>query len=211
MDNAFNSPLQVLDANMKAGEGKVKLPLLKCILLGIMAGAFIAFGGASSNAAVHNIADQGLLKTLAGCIFPVGLMMIVFVGGELFTGDCLMIAGVVDKRFSAVAMIKTLIIVFFSNMVGAVIIAALVYFSGLLDYDQGGIWQSNHRTFQSSLLWNPLQYSCVHGSADGDCCEGYRGEGMGDLFPDLRIRHRRLGALRRQYVLYPGGYHCQHE
>ena len=137
MDNAFNSPLQVLDANMKAGEGKVKLPLLKCILLGIMAGAFIAFGGASSNAAVHNIADQGLLKTLAGCIFPVGLMMIVFVGGELFTGDCLMIAGVVDKRFSAVAMIKTLIIVFFSNMVGAVIIAALVYFSGLLDYTGG--------------------------------------------------------------------------
>ena len=38
MDNAFNSPVQVLDANMKAGVGKAKLPLLKCILLGLMAG-----------------------------------------------------------------------------------------------------------------------------------------------------------------------------
>lgn len=66
MDNAFHSPLQVLDANMNAGENKVKLPLLKCILLGMMAGAFIAFGGASSNAAIHNIANQGLSKTLAG-------------------------------------------------------------------------------------------------------------------------------------------------
>ena len=64
MDNAFNTPAQVLDANMKAGEAKAKLPILKCILLGIMAGAFIAFGGASSNAAVHNIANQGLSKTL---------------------------------------------------------------------------------------------------------------------------------------------------
>lgn len=137
MDNAFNTPAQVLDANMRAGEGKAKLPLLKCILLGMMAGAFIAFGGASSNAAVHNIANQGLSKTLAGCIFPVGLMMIVFVGGELFTWDCLMIAGVADRKFSVLAMIKTLLIVFFSNMAGAVIIAALVYFSGLLDYTNG--------------------------------------------------------------------------
>ncbi len=139
MDNAFNTPAQVLDANMRAGEGKAKLPLLKCILLGIMAGAFIAFGGASSNAAVHNIANQGLSKTLAGCIFPVGLMMIVFVGGELFTGDCLMIAGVADRKFSVLAMIKTLLIVFFSNMAGAVIIAALVYCSGLLDYTNGAL------------------------------------------------------------------------
>lgn len=139
MDNAFNTPAQVLDANMRAGEGKARLPLLKCILLGMMAGAFIAFGGASSNAAVHNIANQGLSKTLAGCIFPVGLMMIVFVGGELFTGDCLMIAGVVDGKFSVLAMIKTLLIVFFSNMAGAVIIAALVYCSGLLDYTNGAL------------------------------------------------------------------------
>ncbi len=160
MDNAFNSPLQVLDANMKAGEGKVKLPLLKCILLGIMAGAFIAFGGASSNAAVHNIADQGLLKTLAGCIFPVGLMMIVFVGGELFTGDCLMIAGVVDKRFSAVAMIKTLIIVFFSNMVGAVIIAALVYFSGLLDYTGGALGAFTIKVAYGKVTIAPFRAVC---------------------------------------------------
>lgn len=65
--------------------------------------------------------------------------MIVFVGGELFTGDCLMIAGVADRKFSVLAMIKTLLIVFFSNMAGAVIIAALVYFSGLLDYTNGAL------------------------------------------------------------------------
>lgn len=139
MENNFNTPAQVLEANMKAGEGKVKLPLLKCILLGIMAGAFIAFGGATSNAAIHNISNQGLAKALAGAIFPVGLMMIVFVGGELFTGDCLMIAGVADKRLGALKMIKTLIIVWLSNLVGAVLIAALVYFSGLLDYTNGAL------------------------------------------------------------------------
>jgi len=160
MDNAFNSPVQVLDANMNAGEGKAKIPLLKCILLGIMAGAFFAFCGALSNDAVHNIANQGLSKTLAGCIFPVGLMMIVFVGGELFTGDCLMIAGVVDKRFSALAMIKTLVIVFFSNMVGAVLIATLVYFSGLLDYTGGALGAFTIKVAYGKVTIAPFRAVC---------------------------------------------------
>lgn len=160
MDNAFNTPAQVLDANIKAGEGKAKLPLLKCILLGLMAGGFIAFGGASSSAAIHNIANQGLSKTLAGCIFPVGLMMIVFIGGELFTGDCLMIAGVVDKKFSVISMIRTLVIVFFSNMVGAVIIAALVYFSGLLDYTDGALGAFTIKVAYSKTILTPFKAIC---------------------------------------------------
>ena len=160
MENNFNAPAEVFELNMKAGEGKVKLSLLKCILLGIMAGAFIAFGGATSSAAVHNIANQGLAKTLAGCIFPVGLMMIVFVGGELFTGDCLMIAGVADKRFSAGAMIKTLIVVWLSNLVGALIISALVYFSGLLDYSNGALGAYTIKVAYGKVSLAPFRAVC---------------------------------------------------
>lgn len=160
MENNFNTPSQVFEANMKAGEGKVQLPLLKCILLGIMAGAFIAFGGATSSAAIHNISDQGVAKALAGAIFPVGLMMIVFVGGELFTGDCLMIAGVADKRFSALQMIKTLIIVWLSNMVGAVIISILVYYSGLLDYTSGALGAFTIKVAYGKCTITPFKAIC---------------------------------------------------
>lgn len=160
MENNFNVPAEIFELNMKAGEGKVKLPLLKCILLGIMAGAFIAFGGATSSAAVHNIANQGLAKALAGCIFPVGLMMIVFVGGELFTGDCLMIAGVVDKRFSAGAMIKTLVVVWLSNLAGALLVSTLVYFSGLLDYSNGALGAYTIKVAYGKTTIEPLRAVC---------------------------------------------------
>lgn len=160
MDNAFNTPLQVFEANMQAGEVKAKLPLMKCIMLAIMAGAFIAFGGATSSAAIHNIANQGLAKALAGCIFPVGLMMIVFVGGELFTGDCLMISGVVAKKFSVLDMIKTLVIVFFSNMIGAVIISALVYYSGLLDYTNGALGAFTIKVALGKVTIDPFRAVC---------------------------------------------------
>ena len=125
-----------------------------------MAGAFIAFGGATSSAAIHNISNQGVAKALAGTIFPVGLMMIVFVGGELFTGDCLMLAGVVDKRFSALQLIKTLIIVWLSNMAGAILIAALVYYSGLLDYTSGALGAFTIKVAYGKCTITPFKAIC---------------------------------------------------
>lgn len=73
MEQHFNTPAEVIDNNMKAGEGKAHLPLGKMILLGIMAGAFIALGGATSSTAAHAIDNVGLARFVAGIIFPVGL------------------------------------------------------------------------------------------------------------------------------------------
>ena len=80
------------------------MPLGKMILLGIMAGAFIALGGATSSTAAHAIDNVGLARFVAGIIFPVGLMIIVFVGGELFTGNCLIVMDVVGKKGDLVRM-----------------------------------------------------------------------------------------------------------
>ncbi|MDE5825674.1 MAG: formate/nitrite transporter family protein, partial [Lachnospiraceae bacterium] len=97
---------------------------------------------------------------LSGCIFPVGLMMIVFLGGELLTGDCKMIASLVCKPFNALAMIKILVIVFFSNMVGAVLIATLVYFSGLLDYTDGALGAFTIKVAYGKATITPFKAVC---------------------------------------------------
>ena len=137
MEQHFNTPAEVIDNNMKAGEGKAHLPLGKMILLGIMAGAFIALGGATSSTAAHAIDNVGLARFVAGIIFPVGLMIIVFVGGELFTGNCLIVMDVVGKKVTWFECIRNLIVVYFSNLIGALIIDTLIYFSGNLDYTGG--------------------------------------------------------------------------
>ena len=136
-ESHFNAPAQVFEATLESGVKKAGLPLGRMILMGIMAGAFIALGGATSSTAVHSISDVGLARTLAGCIFPVGLMMIVIVGGELFTGDCLMVMGVMTGRFSWGRCIRTLCVVYLSNLIGACIVAALTVYSGNLDYSKG--------------------------------------------------------------------------
>ena len=113
------------------------MPIFKLVLLGILAGMFIAGGAAASNVAMHNISNVGLARLVAGVIFPVGLMMIVLVGGELFTGDCLLILGIMDKKYNVLQAIKVLVIVFITNLLGSVIIAFIVYESGQFNYTDG--------------------------------------------------------------------------
>lgn len=135
----MNTPKEIIELNMNGAVGKANLKLSKMIALGIMAGMFIAMGGATSNTAVHTISDIGLARTLAGVIFPVGLLMIVFIGGELFTGNSLMIMATIDKRIKLSALIRNLIIVYFANLIGSLIICFLVFYSGNLDYSSGAL------------------------------------------------------------------------
>ncbi len=130
-------PPQIVSANIYAAEGKTELPLYRMILLGIFAGMFIACGASASSVAMHAISNVGLARLVAGCVFPIGLMMIVFVGGELFTGDCLMIMGCMHGNFSVWSMVKVLILVWLSNLAGSVLFAAMVNASTQYNYTGG--------------------------------------------------------------------------
>lgn len=135
----MNNPKEIIEANMKGAVTKATLPLGRMIVLGMMAGMFIAFGGAISNTAVHDIANVGLARTLAGVIFPVGLLMIILVGGELFTGNCLMIMATMNKQIKVSALLRNLVVVYFSNLLGSLIIDVLIFYSGNLDYTGGAL------------------------------------------------------------------------
>lgn len=135
----INTPKEIIEGNMNGAVVKGNLKLSKMIALGIMAGMFIALGGATSNTAVHAIDNVGLARTLAGFIFPVGLLMIVIVGGELFTGNCLMIMAAIDKKIKVSQLIRNLFAVFFANLAGSLIIDFLIFYSGNLDYSSGGL------------------------------------------------------------------------
>ena len=133
----FVVPQQIVASNMVAAKGKTQLPLVRMILLGIFAGMFIACGASTSSVAMHAVSNVGLARLVAGCIFPVGLMMIVFVGGELFTGDCLMIMGCIHGKFSVLSMVKVLIVVFLSNFAGSALFAWMVTASTQFNFTGG--------------------------------------------------------------------------
>ncbi|MDD6645514.1 MAG: formate/nitrite transporter family protein [Oscillospiraceae bacterium] len=131
--------MQIADININSEIKKSNLPILKMILLGIMAGAFIALGGDASNVASFGVENAGLQRVVAGCLFPVGLMMVVFSGSELFTGNCLMIMGALDKKVKSRKILINLFVVFFSNLLGALTVDFLIFYSGQLDIGSGAV------------------------------------------------------------------------
>jgi len=116
------------------GVAKATSPLSAVIILGIMAGAYIGFGGMLSSTVTFDAAaiiGTGLSKLIGGAVFSVGLMMVVIAGAELFTGNNLMISSAITGKISYSTMIKRWIVVYLANFVGSLLIMALFYYSGL--------------------------------------------------------------------------------
>ena len=83
------------------GVAKATSPWLSVFVLGILAGAYIGFGGFLSTTVTFDAAAKigsGLTKLISGAVFSVGLMLVVIAGGELFTGNNLMVSSVMSKR-----------------------------------------------------------------------------------------------------------------
>lgn len=137
--NPTNSPAQVAQAMLAGMEAKSRLPLGKMLLLGICAGAFIAFGAEAANVASHNIAATGIQRLVMGCVFPVGLMMVVLLGAELFTGNCMMAAALADRRLGAGRLLRNWVVVYLGNLVGALLVVLLVNLAGQLGYSDGAL------------------------------------------------------------------------
>ena len=130
-------PNELCDASIGGGRGKVALTTSQQVILGILAGAFIAVGGAASAVVSHSVADAGIAKLLSGAVFPTGLMLVVMCGAELFTGNCLMVVPLVDGKISIGAMMKNWIIVYITNFIGSILIAFLVFQAGVFNMSAG--------------------------------------------------------------------------
>ena len=135
----MNPPPAVLTQQIDAAAKKASLPLGRLFALGAMAGAFIALGAATSSTAAHAVANAGLARLVCGCVFPVGLLLVVFLGAELFTGNNLMAMAAADRRIGCAAFLRNLAVVWPANLAGAALIAWLAARSGTFALGGGAL------------------------------------------------------------------------
>ena len=137
MADGHKTPTELVDYIIKVGIDKATKPLFKLMLLGIFGGAFIARGGAgniiSSSTLVKT--DPGLAKMLGAAVFPVGLILVVTLGAELFTSNCLLSVAFVNKKISFAQMIRNLVTVYLFNYVGSFIVAYITVKGGSFNAD----------------------------------------------------------------------------
>ena len=120
----------------KAGRDEVAL-----IVLGVLAGAFIAFGAIFMTIVTTGADDLpwGVARLLAGLVFSLGLVLVIVGGAELFTGDSLMIVACASRRITAGSLLRAWALVYVGNIVGAVGTAALVFLAGQHEFAGGAV------------------------------------------------------------------------
>ncbi|MBD9115590.1 MAG: formate/nitrite transporter family protein, partial [Clostridiales bacterium] len=77
-----------------AGAGKTKLPTLKMLLLGILAGFLIGVPSLVTNMATYTVVGNSTVRMISGILFAFGLGTVILTGAELFTGNTLIFLSV---------------------------------------------------------------------------------------------------------------------
>ncbi len=132
MDKNYFSPAEIAQNWVNIGVGKCKLCTLKTILLAIFAGMFIGFGAWGFLLVLTNVADPGLAKLLGASVFPVGLMLVILCGAELFTGNNLLTLAAFNKNVTWGQVARNWILVYLGNIVGSYLLAFIISQTGMI-------------------------------------------------------------------------------
>lgn len=126
----------------------------KTVVLGFLAGAYIALGSllaVSVGGGVPGIAasNPGIAKLLMGAVFPVGLMLCVIAGADLFTGNtAYFIPPVLSGKIPVGGLFRNWTIVWLANFAGALFVAyVLTYQAGIFE---NGPWKQTLHTIAAA-------------------------------------------------------------
>lgn len=124
------------------GVKKAKLGTISIIVLGGLAGFFIALGAIFATtvaAGTSGSMPYGVVRLLAGLVFSLGLILVIVAGAELFTGNNLIIMAWASRRVTTRQLLRNWVLVYIANFLGSISTALLLYFSGQYKNGAGAV------------------------------------------------------------------------
>lgn len=156
----INSPSEVIAITKEMAKKKYNTPFPGLALLGIFAGFYIGMGGLLSTmaaAGVNGIAEANPIipKLLSGATFPLGLMLVILVGAELFTGNnAYLIPAAVHGDIPKSYILKNWGIIFITNFIGAFFFDYIfVYLSGVMKPEVYASYVAHVAEYKTALPW----------------------------------------------------------
>lgn len=160
-------PNEIVNCAAHSAVQKGKYSFSKVAVLSFMAGAYIAMGGLLAVLVGYGMpvladGNPALPKLLMGMTFPVGLMMVVLAGGELFTGNtAYFIPAVATGQTTWQRMLRNWTLVWLGNFVGALFFAYfLVYLTQVVNYAP---WIEGFKIIAYAKTHNPFYVTFLKG------------------------------------------------
>ena len=99
-------------------------------------------------------------QVLGGLCFALGLICVVVAGSELFTGNALMVAAAMDKKITWGAMLKNWVLVWVGNVVGSLILVAVVVGASTASMNGGLVGNAMINVAYSKIALSPGVIFC---------------------------------------------------
>jgi formate/nitrite transporter len=145
-------PAQVARLVEQVGVRKANLPIRATVMLGMLAGAFIAFGAMYFTVAITgNGLGFGPARLLGGLAFSLGLVLVIVGGAELFTGNNLIVMAWAERKITTIQLLRNWTLVYVANLVGALGCALMVAWSGTLDLGDGAVGATAMRLAEAKV------------------------------------------------------------
>src|SRR6266700_3447686 len=130
-------PPEMAERAESIGVKKAGLDFWTMLVLGILAGAFIAMGALFATTVTASPIPYGVNRLLGGLTFCLGLILVVVAGAELFTGNNLIVMAWANKKVTTAQLLRSWMIVYAGNMIGAIATAVLVFLGKQYTFGSG--------------------------------------------------------------------------
>ena len=114
---------------------------LTLLVLSVLGGAFISFGAIFATTVSAGSANlpYGVMRLLTGIAFPVGFILVVIGGAELFTSNNLIVMAWASGKVRTRDLVLNWAIVFAGNSAGAFLTAVLMFFTTQYSFGTGSV------------------------------------------------------------------------
>ena len=137
----MNTPPEIAKVLLEEGVKKVRIPYLKMFILAIYAGFYISSGALCSTVCSYRMTG-GESRYFSGLVFPIGIMLCLCAGAELFTGNCLLVIPLFCRRILISEMLIFWGIVYLGNFLGCFIMSLLIVYGHVTNLFESGLAQS---------------------------------------------------------------------
>ncbi len=145
-------PAQIASLVGEVGVRKATMPVIQTTMLGVLAGAFIAFGAMHFTLVMTGTAlGFGPARLLGGLAFSLGLILVVVGGAELFTGNNLIVMAWADRKITTLQLLRNWGLVYLANLAGAGGTALMVHWSGTLALGDGAVAATATRLAEAKM------------------------------------------------------------
>jgi formate/nitrite transporter len=134
------SPAEIAALVRTRGVAKADAAVIPAFVLGVLAGAFIGLGALFATlVGTDSTFWFGITRWLSGSAYSLAQILVEIAGAELFTGNNLMVMAVASGQVTPGRLLRTWVIVYVGNLVGALSSVAMAMMAGWWTLDDRAV------------------------------------------------------------------------